>query len=554
MFSNRSFGGIVFWGKAFVPKPEPAAIADALSPCEHTSPTHPITAGIVLGAGEKPHYHDGYPDFEEWPTYSSMMHQQMYVDWLFRAYQYGLRLVVITATNSEVICNAAEHPLPCNDEAVVEDQIKQIQEMADWVANNEFGGDRSRPRPWLEIVKSSSDAKRVVQNNRLAVVIGVEVDNLFDCGPGKWGRECDQAHVDEMLKKYYELGVRQITPIHLAESAFGGNALYDDRFLANSYYLRSSYQVPRRCPEEGVFWRPLGAAGVPLFARVLEYGNGLGWYSPPYEDPAVSPGACNPNGLSELGQHLIRGMMKKGMLVDMEHMSQRSTDDTLSIAAGAHYPVMVSHAWFRDLKLERMSPDYSDPKNPSRHWTDQRSEMHTSRETLEKIRALGGVVGVLTNQGPVEDHEPPGHNPPVENDCDTSSKSFATAYLYALKVMGNMAGVGIGTDVNGLAGQPGPRFGVEACGKARDLPEQKKRVSYDGNTTVDSRPLTRYHLGNRSFDFNEDGLAHYGLLPDMIADLEQVGVPSTAVDTLFNSAAAYITMWKLAESRSGSLQ
>jgi microsomal dipeptidase-like Zn-dependent dipeptidase len=242
------------------------------------------------------------------------------------------------------------------------------------------------------------------------------------------------------------------------------------------------------------------------------------------------------------------------MLVDMEHMSQRSTDDTLSIAAGAHYPVMVSHAWFRDLKLERMSPDYSDPKNPSRHWTDQRSEMHTSRETLEKIRALGGVVGVLTNQGPVEDHEPPGHNPPVENDCDTSSKSFATAYLYALKVMGNMAGVGIGTDVNGLAGQPGPRFGVEACGKARDLPEQKKRVSYDGNTTVDSRPLTRYHLGNRSFDFNEDGLAHYGLLPDMIADLEQVGVPSTAVDTLFNSAAAYITMWKLAESRSGSLQ
>jgi hypothetical protein len=35
-------------------------------------------------------------------------------------------------------------------------------------------------------------------------------------------------------------------------------------------------------------------------------------------------------------------MMKRGMLVDMEHMSQRSTDDTLSIAAASHYPVMVS--------------------------------------------------------------------------------------------------------------------------------------------------------------------------------------------------------------------
>ena len=62
-------------------------------------------------------------------------------------------------------------------------------------------------------------------------------------------------------------------------------------------------------------------------------------------------------------------------------------------------------------------------------------------------------------------------------------------------------------------------------------------------------PCTR--AGERDFDFNRDGLAHYGLLPDLIADMESIGAPRAAIDTLFGSARAYVEMWQRAEAVAG---
>jgi microsomal dipeptidase-like Zn-dependent dipeptidase len=89
----------------------------------------------------------------------------------------------------------------------------------------------------------------------------------------------------------------------------------------------------------------------------------------------------------------------------------------------------------------------ADPQGSER-WNDRRTEMHSSAETLLKIRSLGGVVGVLTNQGYLTTNQ----DSPINNDCETSSKSFATAYVYALNKMGGTARLGVGSDVNGLAG------------------------------------------------------------------------------------------------------
>jgi microsomal dipeptidase-like Zn-dependent dipeptidase len=246
-------------------------------------------------------------------------------------------------------------------------------------------------------------------------------------------------------------------------------------------------------------------------------------------------------------------MMKRAMLVDMEHMSQRSTDDSLAIAKSANYPVVLSHAWFRDLKLPREDP------SSAPHWNDQRSEMHSSAKTIEAIRDLGGVIGVLTNQGYVVGSD----EGPGKNDCDTSSKSFAMAYLYAVRKTAGKGGVGLGTDFNGLAGQPGPRFEkIDGCGGSDADPDtqrhqvqlQSNKVLYDGQTPVDGRPLSRDRVGDRIFDFNNDGLAHYGLIPDLIADLHGIGMPAEALNTLFSSAGAYITMWRAAESQAKTLR
>jgi microsomal dipeptidase-like Zn-dependent dipeptidase len=539
MFSNEAFGGLLFWGKAFVPKPEPDATADALRQCEHARWTHPITSAAVNSL-EPDHKASGYPDFQMWPTFSSMVHQQMYVDSLYRAYQYGLRLVVLTATNSEVLCKLAAHPLSCADDDAVQRQVNAIHEMNNYIGTNEGG--------WLEIAETPADAQRIITSNRLAVVIGVEVDKLFGCGLGR-GHICSQDEVLRKLDEYYRAGVRQFTPIHLADSAFGGNALYDDRLVANSYYLTGDYQQTEDCSVKQVTWRPRGAQAVGFSAMVLAFVNGFGWYSPDYGDPG-GLGQCNSRGLSDLGRFLIAEMVKRGVLIDLQHMSARSTADTLAIARDANYPVMLSHAWFRDLKLSREELT-SRTTDEVKNWTEQRSEMHTSRKVLEIVRDLGGVVGVLTNQGFVEDG--PQGSPP--NDCDTSSKSFAQAYLYAVRAMGGKGGVGLGTDFNGLAGQPGPRFDRQGCrASVQQQKRQNARLVYDGQILIDGVPLTSSVIGNRQFDFNDEGLAQYGLLPDLIADLQQTGMPSDALDTLFGSAAAYVKMWTAAEARAKNLQ
>jgi hypothetical protein len=54
-------------------------------------------------------------------------------------------------------------------------------------------------------------------------------------------------------------------------------------------------------------------------------------------------------------------------------------------------------------------------------------------------------------------------------------------------------------------------------------------------------------LGQRSWNFNVDGLAHVGLLPDFVHDLKTVGVTNEQLDPLFRSAEAYIAMWERAQ-------
>jgi len=60
-------------------------------------------------------------------------------------------------------------------------------------------------------------------------------------------------------------------------------------------------------------------------------------------------------------------------------------------------------------------------------------------------------------------------------------------------------------------------------------------------------PLVRCVAGQYSFDFNVDGLAHYGLVPDLLQDLSNVGVGPTTLNALFSSAEAYIQVWEQCE-------
>jgi hypothetical protein len=59
-----------------------------------------------------------------------------------------------------------------------------------------------------------------------------------------------------------------------------------------------------------------------------------------------------------------------------------------------------------------------------------------------------------------------------------------------------------------------------------------------------NRPLVRSKAGpRRDFDFNVDGMAHYGMLPDFLQDLRNIGLTAEDLAPLFRSAHDYVAMW-----------
>jgi hypothetical protein len=56
----------------------------------------------------------------------------------------------------------------------------------------------------------------------------------------------------------------------------------------------------------------------------------------------------------------------------------------------------------------------------------------------------------------------------------------------------------------------------------------------------------RERTGQRTFDLNTDGVAHYGLLPDLLADVERRKRGREALALLAHSADAYVRTWRRA--------
>ncbi len=70
----------------------------------------------------------------------------------------------------------------------------------------------------------------------------------------------------------------------------------------------------------------------------------------------------------------------------------------------------------------------------------------------------------------------------------------------------------------------------------------------------DNPPLVRSTAGpRRDFDINIDGMAHYGLLPDLLQDMRNMGLSPADFEPLFRGAEDYVRMWEKCEQRAGQL-
>ena len=88
--------------------------------------------------------------------------------------------------------------------------------------------------------------------------------------------------------------------------------------------------------------------------------------------------------------------------------------------------------------------------------------------------------------------------------------------------------IGIGSDCNGLVKLPG-------------VPSSN-RVKY-------SADFPRCKTGNMTWDYNSDGMAHIGLLPDYLRDVESMG-GKNILQKLFLGVEAFAQAWEICEKYS----
>lgn len=530
--ANLAFAGYGIWGNVHAADPnldQAAALAQALPHCDGPNGHGPGgTLPSLEGIGG--HLVGGCDEFDGWPRHTTLAHQQAYVDWIKRAVDGGLRLAVCLAVNNELLATRLTQLFGRNGPISDRDAIVwQLDAVAGLIAylDAQAGG---AGLGWMEIARTPADARRIIAAGRLAIVLGVEVDSL-----GGWrtpahledaarleGREPGDLIAD-LVRDLYDRGVRHVFPIHASNNAFGGPALFHRNYDGVNYFLTEhSFNVATADQDIGIAYRleeddVEGGLPVELLAYygvepvTNVFGAGLagaalgglvggsvaaaggfvaaaGIAAAQYPCPpkptnwsGVAGGHINAQGLTHYGKLLLTELMRRGMLVDVDHMGHRTTECVLEICEKHQYPVVSGHTSLRELKfgyqIARSDPNaqFSRDVNAvafgTRNAKRLSSEVDKSPEQLERIRRLGGMVSLITYQRDLQTN-PAEH---VPNDSAGSSKSFAQALLYLHARMHGRR-LALGTDINGAGQLPGPRFGPQASAAISDEADWRVRV------------------------------------------------------------------------------
>ncbi|MET8586372.1 discoidin domain-containing protein [Streptomyces collinus] len=473
IFANEGFGGRLICGKPF----SRAGVADALKDCPEHYPDGSLAVfDFITKGGDGRHDPVGWPTFKDWPAHDSLTHQQNYYAWVERAWRGGQRVLVNDLVTNGVICSVYFFKdRGCDEMTAIRLQAKLTYDLQDYV-DDMYGGPG---KGWFRIVTDSEQAREVVEQGKLAVVLGVETSEPFGCKQILDVPQCSRHDIDAGLDELYGLGVRSMFLCHKFDNALCG-VRFDSGTLGTAINVGQFLST-------GTFWKtekcagpqhdnPIGNATAAEAEAKLPAGVAV---------PAYSADAqCNTRGLTDLGEYAVRGMMKRHMMLEIDHMSVKAVGRALDILDTESYPgVISSHSWM------------------DMNWT-------------ERVYGLGGFIAQYMN----------------------GSEGF-TAEARRTKALRDKYGVGygFGTDMNGVGGWPGPR-GADTANPVR-YPFR----SVDGGSLID-----RQTTGRRTWDLNTDGAAHYGLVPDWIEDIRRVG-GQDVVDDLFRGAESYLGTWGATE-------
>ena len=430
---------------------------------------------------------EGYPDFATWPSWCSILHQQMWVEWIERAHKGGLNVMVALAVSSHCIASAAKTTGPQDDGQVM---LNCIQGIKDLVSHSNF----------MEIALTPADVRRIVAGGKLAVILGSEMDNIgnFYAPADNYMASFNANPTEEQLKaeldKLWDLGIRYIFPVHLNNTVFGGSALIVPTLNVANKFVTGAEFIPEqvntqvsgigfRLQNPAVGLNPVAKMFMPMLLPKNVNPGRKGNYT--YWDTLPGFGHRNTLGLLPKGKVGISYMMHKGFLIDIDHMSEKMADEVLELAVTNDYPVNSGH---------------NAPRGSSG------TENGRTNKQYVQLKQVGGMVGL-------------GH-------ADNAAE-FVSHYRQVGQQMG-FSHMGIGTDVGGFAPLPAP--------------DSTLHLTYDIE-------FTRCKTGNRSWDINTDGVAHYGLWPDYIRLWQAAGLTTEEKLTFMSSAEHFTQMWEKCEQR-----
>ncbi len=436
---------------------------------------------VDFGGGPRPSDMHGWPTFKEWPSPTALAEEGDYYTGIERAWKAGLRVMVTNLVDNEALCSlmTTRHN-PCNDMANVDIQDRDLHALQDYIDAQSGGPGKG----WFRLVTDPFQARRVINQGKLAVIEGIEVSRLFGCGESGDVPQCDTSQIDAGIKHVEQLGVRTFFPVHEFDNAFGGTKMIAGAIgtviNVGNRDETGSFWTLQPCPAQDQDAEQLSVApSGPLSTLV----NGP-LASMLHGSPAPVYGSgpqCNTRGLTDLGAYLIKRMIASHTVIQLDHMDSKTATAALAIAAASHYSGVVS------------------------------AHCCSSPQLFKQVYATGGFV-----------------TPPVE-----PTNAFVSSWKsdMAVKDAAYHVGFGWGSDENGLGAQPGPS----------NTPISYPFKSYGGNVT-----FSREQWGQRTFDLNTDGLANYGMYADWLHSLQLTG-GTQLTNSMFQGAEAYLEMWERAD-------
>ncbi len=483
--AGEAFGGALRCGRTFAP----GGIAEALGDCApHSGLGHGALLEAILGQTAIPGGTQGWPGFVDWPVNNSLLHEQAYYKGIERAWQGGLRVINNYLVGNRAICELYPGAIySCDEMDQVRRQVDYLRRMEAYIDEQSGGPGHG----WFRIARSPAEVREIAGQGKLAVTLGLEISELFGC---REAAGCTEADVDAGLAELDSIGVSTVFPVHKFDNAFGGTR-FDEGLTGAAVNVGNVLSA-------GHFWQtepctgPAADHDQPLasddVARLLQVGDvrlPAGTHLPVYPEGPQ----CNVRGLSPLGAHLVRGMMDRGMLISLDHMSVKTARDVLDLTGRAGYDgIITDHTW-------------SDPV------------------IVREIRDRGGFLSTYGFPADLAHHD------------EDEEKTFVSEWRQHTAGPGRpVSGYGFASDVNGLAPLAPPRL------SATENPLQYPFTAPNGAV------MDRARLGERVYDLNTDGVSHYGLYPDWFADLLLVAGPDRdrLRGDLMNGAETFASLWE----------